>query len=251
MEKLLSKYLMVFIFPLNIYAANQTICGKYGVVNIRQTIKSYTINNSICNELANSHCLSINDIDDDFSMINSIHSKSTNGAPAAYSFIGKGCHWGNCTNKSGMPIAVGNILNARSSWRTVQPTTGIYNVSYDLWFNRSNYAGGQADGAELMIWLAYKGAIQPISQKIITGAILDGTKWDIWFGLNGRLPVISYVKQLPVSSVNNLNFKAFLDDAIARNKITSSWYLIGVEAGFEVWQGGNGLKSTAYSVLVE
>src|SRR2546429_4304275 len=40
----------------------------------------------------------------------------TNGAPADYPSIFKGCHWGDCTSGSGLPIQVSNLGSATSSW---------------------------------------------------------------------------------------------------------------------------------------
>ncbi|MCW2929205.1 MAG: glycoside hydrolase, family 6, partial [Actinomycetia bacterium] len=37
-------------------------------------------------------------------------------------------------------------------------------------------------------------------------------------------------------------------DAVRRGYISSSWYLIDVEAGFELWQGGAGLATNSFSV---
>jgi hypothetical protein len=44
-----------------------------------------------------------------------------------------------------------------------------------------------------------------------------------------------------------MDIKAFTRDAVRRGAITPSWYLIGVEAGFEIWQGGRGLTTHAFS----
>ena len=49
------------------------------------------------------------------------------------------------------------------------------------------------------------------------------------------------------SSVENLDPVLFAADAIGRGYLSSSWYLIDVEAGFEPWSGGAGLESTAFS----
>jgi len=37
---------------------------------------------------------------------------------------------------------------------------------------------------------------------------------------------------------------------VSRGYTKSSWYLIDVEAGFELWQGGAGLKTNSFSVSV-
>jgi len=39
-------------------------------------------------------------------------------------------------------------------------------------------------------------------------------------------------------------------DAVSRGYIASSWYLISVEAGFELWHGGAGLATNSFSVNV-
>jgi cellulose 1,4-beta-cellobiosidase len=39
-------------------------------------------------------------------------------------------------------------------------------------------------------------------------------------------------------------------DAVKRGYISNSWYLIDVEAGFELWQGGAGLATKSFSVHV-
>ena len=40
-----------------------------------------------------------------------------------------------------------------------------------------------------------------------------------------------------------LDLRALVSDAVNRGYIQNSWYLIGVEAGFELWRGGTGLAS--------
>ena len=42
----------------------------------------------------------------------------------------------------------------------------------------------------------------------------------------------------------------FTQDAVGRGAIEPSFYLIDIEAGFEIWQGGQGLVSTGFKVRV-
>ncbi|BBH41681.1 hypothetical protein myaer102_42990 [Microcystis viridis NIES-102] len=149
-----------------------------------------------------------------------------------------------------MPKQISTLLNATTNWITVQPNSGVYNVVYDIWLNRTPIATGQPDGAEIMIWLNKRGNIQPNGS--FTGTVsVNGTTWDMWVGNNNGVRVVSYVRTTGVTSVQNLNIKAFLDDAHSRDYVRSSWYLIAVEAGFEIWQNGVGLQSRSFSVLVE
>lgn len=242
------------LFPLQtVCAATVKKCNQYDSVNITPTSNTYKVSNNIWNDADGSQCIQVNDANGNFSVVSSTHDKPANGPPASYPFISKGCHWGSCTNtaNSGLPKQVSAILNASSCWSTTQPTTGVYNVVYDLWFNKTSTASGQPDGVELMIWLASKGEIQPAGSLIASGVSIAGTSWNVWGGSNGMNNVISYVRASSVRSVCNLNLKSFVNDAVTRGYAQSSWYLISVEAGFEIWQNGSGLSSNAFSILVE
>jgi hypothetical protein len=57
------------------------------------------------------------------------------------------------------------------------------------------------------------------------------------------------VRTSRTASVRNLDLKAFTLDAVGRGYINRSWYLSGVEAGFEIWRDGAGLASESFSVI--
>src|SRR5581483_8743663 len=59
--------------------------------------------------------------------------------------------------------------------------------------------------------------------------------------------IISYVLQGGATSVSNLNVKALIDDAVSRGSLNANHYLLDAEAGFEVWQGGQGLGTNSFS----
>lgn len=61
--------------------------------------------------------------------------QSTDGPPASYPSVFRGCHWGQCTDVDPLPIRVGDLVVATSTWRTSGPRRGAYNVAYDLWTN--------------------------------------------------------------------------------------------------------------------
>jgi Cellulose binding domain/Glycosyl hydrolase family 12 len=54
----------------------------------------------------------------------------------------------------------------------------------------------------------------------------------------------------PATSVANLDVGTLAQDMVSRGYTKSSWYLIDVEAGFELWQGGAGLTTNSFSVTV-
>jgi cellulose 1,4-beta-cellobiosidase len=171
---------------------------------------------------------------------------STSGAPATYPSIYKGCHWGACTTGSNLPIQVSNLGSATTSWSTTQPASGAYDVAYDLWTNSTPTTTGQPDGTEIMIWLNSRGGVQPFGSQTGTASI-DGMNWNVWTGQQTSWKIISYVLQGGGTSFSNLDVKALLADAQARGSLKSSDYLIDAEAGFEIWQGGQGLTTNSFS----
>jgi chitodextrinase len=171
----------------------------------------------------------------------------TNGAPATYPSIYKGCHWGLCTTANdSMPIQVSNLATATTSWSTTQPASGAYDVAYDIWFNSTPTTPGQPDGTELMIWLNSRGGVQPFGSQTGT-ANLAGANWNVWTGQQTSWKIISYVLNPGGTSFTNLNVKALIDDAVSRGSLNRSHFLIDAEAGFEIWQGGQGLASNSFS----
>ncbi|WP_217919750.1 cellulose binding domain-containing protein [Actinomadura sp. BRA 177] len=177
------------------------------------------------------------------------HNNATNGAPAAYPSFYKGCHWGQCTTNSGLPVRVGDMPSVTSDWSTTQPSSGAYNVSYDLWYDSHPSTTTDPDGAEVMIWLNHRGGVQPAGSKVASGVQISGATWDVWYSqMNWNY--IAFVRTSGTTSVSGLDLAAFTRDAVSRGYIQNAWYLIGVEAGFELWQGGAGLATNSFGVRV-
>src|SRR2546430_6508991 len=170
----------------------------------------------------------------------------TNGAPADYLSIFKGCHWGDCTSGSGLPIQVSNLGSATSSWSTTQVGSGAYDVAYDIWFNSTPTTPGQPDGTEIMIWLNSRGGVQPFGSRTGTSTAA-GHNWDVWTGQQTSWKIISFVSNPGVTSVNNLDVKALINDAVSRGSLNRNHWLLDAEAGFEIWQGGQGLGTNSFS----
>ena len=186
-----------------------------------------------------------------FTVTRSAIANSAGGAPGGYPSIYRGCHWGACTPHSGLPVPVSRLLSpgtVTTTWATAQPGTGAYDVAYDIWFNRAPGTSGQPDGAELMIWLNHAGPVRPFGSKVST-AVIGGRSYDVWFGRQGW-NTISYSMVTGTTSVRDLDLGQFAADALSRGYIGRSWYLIDVEAGFELWRGGAGLATDAFAVNV-
>jgi hypothetical protein len=66
----------------------------------------------------------------------------------------------------------------------------------------------------------------------------------------GRWNLITYLMPTGATAVRHLDLQPLVSDAVSRGYIQDSWYLISVEAGFELWRGGTGLATNSFSVRV-
>jgi hypothetical protein len=200
------------------------------------------------------------------------NTNSDPNAPGGYPSIYQGCHFStnstDCSdpNASHLPLVVTNIASAISSWNTIhsQPPTDVYDAAYDIWFNSQPQVPTAAmpDGTELMIWLKKQGAINPAGNPPDATAPptpLDNATWDVWFAPadpahSRNWKIVSYVLKtsntaaISDSAVTQLDILAFINDAIHRSYVDSSSYLISVEAGFEIWEGGTNLTTNSFSL---
>ena len=226
----------------------QTICSMQTPASVNNN--TYHVQN---NEFGSSatECISVNGTM--FNVTQSAISNATNSSPGAYPSIYIGCHWGNCTANSNLPVQISALTDARSDWSTTQPTSGTYDAAYDIWINTAPTTGGQPDGAEVMIWLNYRGSIQPFGSQVAT-ANIGGASYNVYEGpeTSGSTTwnVVSYQAQNTALSASNLDMQAFINDAVNRGYVSASWYLIAIEAGFELWQGGAGLGTNSFSATV-
>lgn len=236
-----------FWIPATIQA--QTICGQQPAISVSNGL--YKVQNNEFGSTAQ-ECIEINGTF--FAVIESGISNSKSSGPGAYPSIYLGCHWGRCTSNSGLPVQVDSITNATSDWSTTQPSSGTYATAYDLWFNSAPKTKGQPDGAEIMIWLNHKGHIRPFGRVIAKKVKIGNEVYDVWYGRqsNGSTSwnLISYLARKKKFSVTNLDLKAFADDAAQRDYVKPSWFLIAIEAGFELWQEGAGLSTNSFSASV-
>jgi cellulose 1,4-beta-cellobiosidase len=192
---------------------------------------------------------------DDFTVANSSISNATNGSPGAYPSVYQGCHWGNCSSGglTANPIVVSSLTSGSvtTNWSTTQPGgSSAYDAAYDIWFNQTPSTTGQPNGSELMVWLNHNGSVQPFGSEVASNVGVDGTNYNIWEGSQSSWNTVTYEMTSPATSVSNLDIGSLAQDMVNRGYTKSSWYLIDVEAGFELWQGGAGLRTNSFSVTV-
>jgi hypothetical protein len=223
-------------------AAAQSTCSAFGTVSIDSS--AYIFQNNEWNSSLE-QCATVSGTG--FTLTTADFNQATNGAPATYPSIFRGCHWGNCSSSNPFPIEENNIASASTSVSITQPSGYNNDAAYDIWFNQTSTTSGQPNGTEIMIWINHQGSIQPFGSQTATETI-DGTTWEVWTGRESSWNIVSYVRETPVASVSNLNLLPFFSDAVSRGSLEPSWWLIDVEYGFEIWTGGQGLALSGYSV---
>ncbi|CAL5872797.1 uncharacterized protein PFLUO_LOCUS7066 [Penicillium psychrofluorescens] len=141
------------------------------------------------------------------------------------------------------------ISSIESTWDWSYSTTDITaDVSYDMFLSSS--ASG-SDEYEIMVWLAALGGAGPISStgSTIATPTINGVTWKLYYGLNGSTYVYSFVAESEVTSFSGdmLQFFQYLEE---NEGVSSSLYLVTVEAGTEPFTGTAELTTSAYSVVV-
>jgi hypothetical protein len=191
----------------------------------------------------------------DFRVKNSSISNATDGLPGGYPSIYQGCHWGKCSSGglAAVPVRVSDLDPGMvtTTWSTSQPGTGSYYAAYDIWFNKTPTTTGQPDCTELMVWLNHQGPVQPFGTQIAVGVSVGGRSYDIWAGQHPAWDTISYEMPAGTMSVSGMDIGALAQDAVRRGYLSSSCYLISVEAGFGLWYGGAGLATLSFSVDIK
>jgi Glycosyl hydrolase family 12/Cellulose binding domain/Putative Ig domain len=191
----------------------------------------------------------------DFTVANSSIANATNGAPGGYPSIYQGCHWGACSSGglTATPIQESSLTAGKvtTSWSTSQPGgSSAYDVAYDIWFNKTATTTTQPNCMELMIWLNHNGSVQPFGSQVATSVSIGGRSYNVWEGAQSWGNTVSYTMTSGTSSVSGLDVAPLAQDAVSRGYMPGSCYLIDVEAGFELWQGGAGLATNSFSVNV-
>lgn len=179
------------------------------------------------------------------------HDRPITGSPASTPTLLEGCHWGRCSIGSELPVQVGKLPKLSSDLSTVQVNSGAYNAGYVLWFHSQPATNSAPDGAEIVVWLSSRGDVRPAG-SVVAGAVeLSGAPWRVWHDRQSGHDRITYERLGSVTSVSGLDVRSFAQDSAQRGFVRPEWYLIGIEAGFNLWRGGAGNAVEAFSVSVD
>jgi hypothetical protein len=178
------------------------------------------------------------------------HSRPPDGAPAASPSLVRGCHWEECTDVGDLPVQVSAMPGITSDLVTRQVDSGVFNAAYVVWFHSGPVANGTPDGAELVIWMRSRGGIRPGGSMVAGNVEISGARWNVWLARDGDRVRITYERVVEVTAVAGLDIRAFTLDSAMRGHIDPGWYLVAVEAGFNLWRGGAGNAIESFSVSV-
>jgi hypothetical protein len=231
--------------------ASTQLCG-YGLTPVNDG--AYTVQN---NEWGSSRpeCITTSG-QPGFQVQTSQIANATYGPPGAYPSIYTGCHWGYCTagGLGAGPLRVGALAPGQvtTSLATSLSRGGDYDVSYDIWINKTPAATGAPNGTEVMVWLDHSGPVQPQGCIVAHHVAVGGHAYDIWYthGTAAAGGTVSFEMTSPVTAVSSLDLDQLIQEAVHRGYASPLWYLIDVEAGFEIWRGGSGLAVSSFGVSV-
>lgn len=234
----------VTIFINESLAQIDTLCqGSTTVMN-----GEYNVMNNVWGSDAGvgNQCIAVDRNSSYFKISLSTHNSSS---VASYPSIFKGCHWGWCTTSNNpMPIKIQNINSAPLTWSVnTQNSSGTWNTALDIWFDNSSAFNNDYD-AEMMIWIDYNGGAGPAGSLVATVQIDDLT-WDLYFVAWSSWNYIAYKIKSPVDSID-IDLRNFINDAASRGYLYTPWYLHAIEAGFEIWSGGQNLTTNHFSTDV-
>jgi len=169
----------------------------------------------------------------------------------AYPNIGQGNEWGVRPAGTWLPVkADDDGMPVASVTTDSLSVSGVFNSAFDIWFNKTDDPTvGQNNGAEVMIWLDCHDNC--IGYHPVT---IDGIRW-LWTWHVSRnhhtgttWNYMAFTAAHHRDSVSRLWLNPFIRYAEAQGKVSPSWYLTGVDYGFELVSGGSGLKISNYSL---
>jgi hypothetical protein len=179
---------------------------------------------------------------------------SSNNSPASYPSIVDGWHYGkwNGAYSKANAKAISALTSVSSSWAFTPPAGQKWDVAYDMWVSsNTGITSPDASTLEVMVWLDYSTTMttNAIGSKVGTFTAA-GTSWEVWYGATGSWHTVSYRRSPGTAPVSNFDLTPFLKDAVTHGTGALTWSLLGVEAGFELFNATSGGSIDSYSLTI-
>ena len=163
----------------------------------------------------------------------------------AFPNIFTGCEWGICTPSSGLPARVSALRKPQVTLQTSGNPAGGWSAAIETWFSARPMRTGQADQAELMVWLRARWRHDSYKVVKIAGVRYFVAHW-IHHG-GGTWNYIQFRLVRPAGSVTGLKLAPFISYAIRHGWIKAGSWMDNIEGGFELRAGGEGLAVRRFS----
>jgi Glycosyl hydrolase family 12 len=227
-------------------AGTVQLCGKGQHINVRSWGGvRFTVRNDY---FLQPGCLSNRDKQANFT-VTTAYAASPHGKVVSFPDIFRGCSWGVCSPQARLPAQVSRLPAPSLTWQNGAWARGRYNAAFDIWFSKHYMTTGQAEGAELMIWLkTHDLPPVPSAPRVWIGHhryyLLH------WIARRGASAwnYIQFRRAGPTHGVAHLALRPFIRRAEQLGWIRPAWWLDNVEAGYEIWWGGKGLSTTRFWV---
>ena len=220
------------------------LCGRYQHVTVKaRSGTAFVVRNDFWG--TRGFCLRNSGLRPNFKVTKSDRNK-IHGEVMSFPYILRGCSWGICTPRAKLPARVTALRKPEVSWRARTRAAGRWNACLEFWFAKHKMRTGQANGAELMIWLKTRD-LPKSSRRVVR---LDHTRWYLahWVtrGHGKKWNYIQFRRVHPVKGVNGLKLWPFIKKSEQMGWIRPADWMLNIEAGFEVWAGGKGLGTKSF-----
>ncbi|KAG8910148.1 hypothetical protein FRC01_006521 [Tulasnella sp. 417] len=161
--------------------------------------------------------------------------------------------YSNLDLQGGLKKQISTITSIPSAWQWTYTSASsdlVADVSYDLWLSTSPTGTGASSTSsyEIMIWLSTRGGAGPAGSQIGT-ATVNGITWKLYKGPVSTWTVFSFVAPYEITNFSQ-DLLPFITYLTSNQGISSSQYLVQLQAGTEPFIGSATLTTTAYSAVV-
>jgi hypothetical protein len=174
--------------------------------------------------------------------------------PGAFPSLVYGWQAGNFYGGYAGGTTAGKITTATTDWTFSVNNVSQYDAAYDIWFAPTQAPANANGGLELMVWLQWSG-VNPADYP--AGSLATVTSGSRSFATHrttvssggNSWTYLAYLANAQTSSVSGLDLKPFIADAMGRG-LGSGWYLLGIQAGFEVYNASGSATTSSFDVNV-
>ena len=165
----------------------------------------------------------------------------------AFPNIFTGCEWGICTPSSGLPARVSALRKPQVTLQTSGNPAGGWSAAIETWFSARPMRTGQADQAELMVWLRARWPHASYTVVKVGGVRYYISHWTANHHTGVTWNYIQFRRVRPVAGVTGLKLAPFIAYAERHGWIKAGSWMDNIEGGFELRAGGEGLAVRRFS----